>query len=146
MRTLSPWHSTAIFIGIPGTSLSSFVLSIEMLNLLLHVTQALFVTRRRHQLVCRPHLLDLAAKSFALNEVVDYRMALQAICSAIVTPSLPRATSSSEVSEVSHSLLVTRATLLDIHLRRVICADLDNPTRCHVWCASHRSAQRGHPS
>ena len=41
----------AIFIGISGTSLSSFDLSID-----LHVTQALFVTRRRHQLTRRPHL------------------------------------------------------------------------------------------
>ena len=44
----------AIFIGISSISLGSFVLSIE-LNLLLNVTQALFVTRRRHQLTCTPH-------------------------------------------------------------------------------------------
>ena len=55
VRTLLPWHSMAILIGISGTGLSSFVRSVEMLNLLLHVTQALFVTRKRHQLTCRPH-------------------------------------------------------------------------------------------
>ena len=44
----------AISIGLSGISLSSFDLSIE-LNFLLHVAQALFVTRRRHQLTCRPH-------------------------------------------------------------------------------------------
>ena len=43
-------------------------------------------------------------RPFTLNEVVDYRLALQAICSAVVIPTsprLPRATSSSELSEVS---------------------------------------------
>ena len=58
VRTLLPWHSLAVFVSISGTRLSSFVLSIEMLNL----TQALLVTRKRHQLTCRPHPLDLAAK------------------------------------------------------------------------------------
>ena len=55
VRTLLPWHSVEIFIGTSGTCLSSFVLSIERL------TQALFVTRRRHHPTCRPHLPDLAA-------------------------------------------------------------------------------------
>ena len=61
VQTLLPWHSMAIFVGISGTSLSSFVLSIERLTLLLQLTQALFVTQRRYQLTCRPHLPDLAA-------------------------------------------------------------------------------------
>ena len=73
----------AIFIGISGTSLSSFDLSIE-LNFLLHVTQALFVTRRCHQLTCTPHTPS-RQRPFALNEVVGYRLALQdTISSAVV--------------------------------------------------------------
>ena len=61
VRTLLPQHAMAIFFGISGTCLSSFVLSIERLTLLLQLTQALFVTRKRHQLTCRPHHQDLAA-------------------------------------------------------------------------------------
>ena len=146
VRTLLPWHSVAIFIGISGTCLSSFVLSIERLTLLLQLTQALFVTRRRHQLTCRPHPLDLAA----LNEVVDYRLALQAICSVVVIPTLPSspcATLSCELSEISpQSLLETRTILLDIRPHRAICADMDSLAGCHVWCASRWNAQLGHPS
>ena len=60
VRTLLPWRSMAIFIDIYSTCLSSFVLSIEMLTLLIQLTQALFVTRKRRHLTCRPHPLDLA--------------------------------------------------------------------------------------
>ena len=77
-------------------------------------------------------------RPFTLNEVVDYRLALQAICSVAVIPtssSFPCATSSSELSEISpHNLLETRTTLLDIRLRRAICPS--NLARCHVCCAS----------
>ena len=38
VRTLLQWHSMAMCIGIFSTCLSSFVLSIEMLNLLLQLT------------------------------------------------------------------------------------------------------------
>ena len=66
-------------------------------------------------------------RPFALNEVVDFRLSLEAICSVVVIPSLLCATSSSELNEISpHSLLETRTILLDIPLRRAICADLDN--------------------
>ena len=89
-------------------------------------------------------------RPFALSEVVHYRLALQAICSVVVIPtsaSLPCATSSSELNEISpHSLLETRTILFDIRLHRAICADLDNLAGCHVWCASRWNAQRGHPS
>ena len=89
-------------------------------------------------------------RPLALNEVVDYRLALQAICSFVVIPTSPSslcATSSSELSEISpHSLLETRTILRDIRLHSAICADLDNLASCHVCCASRRNAQRGHPS
>ena len=120
------WHCRAIFFGISGTCLSSFVLSIERLTLLLQLTQALFVTRRRH------------------HEVVDCRLALQAICSVVViptSPSSPCATSSSELSEISpHSLLETRTILLDIYPHRAICADLTTKqdATCGVRHAGHQ--------
>ena len=136
----------AVFIGISGTCLSSFVLSIEMLNLILHLTQTLFVTRPpAYVQTTSPR--SCRQKPFALNEVVDYRLALQAFGSAIgipTSPSLPCATSSSEPSEVSpHNLLETRTILLDIRMHRAICADLDNlvrmprvvcvPLKCSTW-------------
>ena len=129
----------AISIGISSISLSSFVLSIE-LNFLLNVTQALFVTRRCHQLTCTPHTPAAKDPSHSMKSSV-IALALQAISSAVViptSPSLPCATSSNELSEVSpRSLLETQTTSLDIHLHRAICADVDNLAGCHVWCAPH---------
>ena len=59
-------------------------------------------------------------RPFALSEVVDYRLALHAICSVVVIPTSPSslcATSPSELNEISqHSLLETRTILLDIRL------------------------------
>ena len=127
----------AICIGISGTCLSSIVLSIEMLNLLLRVTRDTEAPPTDVQTTSPRSCLQ---RPFALNEVVDCRLALQAICSAIViptAPSLPCATSSSDLSEASlHSLLETRTILLDVRLHRAICTDLDNLAGCQVWCAS----------
>ena len=59
-------------------------------------------------------------RPFALNEVVGNRLALQAICSAVMiprSPSSPCATPSSELSEISpQSLLETQTNLLDVRL------------------------------
>ena len=119
----------AIFIGIYGTCLSSFVLSIEMLNLLLHVTQALFVTRRRHQLTCRPHLTRSSRQAPTLNELVNYPSNL--FCRRDPNFAKFALHDTRELSEVSaHSVLKTRTILLPIRLHRAICTHLDNCAGC----------------
>ena len=136
VRTLLPWHSMAVFIGTWGTCLSSFVLSIERLTppSSAHAS-AVCDTEAPPADVQTTSPRSCRQRPFALNEVVDYRLALQAICSAVVlptSPSLPCATSSA-LSEVSpHSLLETRTIVLDIRLHCAICTDLLQVATCVV--------------
>ena len=141
VRTLLPRHSMAIIIGLNSTSLS--LICSQHRNAEppspAHASAVCDTEAPPADVQCTfPG--SCRQRPFALDEIVDYRLALQSICSVVViptSPSLPCATSSSELNEISpHNLLETRTILFNIRLHRAICADLDNLARCHVCCAS----------
>ena len=105
-RNLLPWHRVTIFIRKSGTNLSSFAVSIEMMHSSC-ISRKHSLSRKRNQLTCRPHPLDLAAKSHSMRSSIIAKQSKQ--------PVLP------SWSQLDHDCLARHLPMNWARFRRTIC-------------------------